>query len=64
MTFDAAVVQSLHDVISLDAYASGLIGDALTKAKHVCDANMGVAPKVIIRPCDDDNEEGRRGGGE
>ncbi len=49
--------------ITLDAGASGLIDDALTEAKHVCDANVGVAPEVVIRPDDDVNEEGRRGGG-
>ena len=64
MTFDAAVVQSLHDVISLDADASGLINDALTDAKHVCNANVGVAPEVVICPDNGVDEEGRRGGGE
>ena len=56
-------MQSLHIAISLDTNASGLIDNALTKAKHVCDANVGVAPEVVIRPDDDVNEEGHRGGG-
>ena len=49
--------------ISLDADASGLINDALTEAKHVCDANVGVAPEVVICPDNGVDEEGRRGGG-
>jgi hypothetical protein len=53
----------LTGMISLDADASGLINDALTKAKHVCDANVGVAPEVVIPPDNDVDEEGRRGGG-
>ena len=49
--------------ISLDADASGLINDALTEVKHVCNANVGVALEVVIRPNEDIDEEGRRGGG-
>ena len=49
-------------VISLDTDPSGLIDDVLTKVKHVCDANVGVVPEVVIRLDNDANEVGRRGG--
>ena len=49
--------------ICLNANASGLINDALTKAKHVCGANVGMAPEVVIRPDNDVDEEGCRGRG-
>jgi hypothetical protein len=49
--------------IYLDTNASGLIDDALTEAKHVCNANVGVAPEVVIRPDNDADKEGHRGGG-
>jgi pyruvate dehydrogenase kinase 2/3/4 len=45
--------------ISLDADVSGLIDDASTEAKHVCDANLGVAPEVVIRPDDDVHDDYR-----
>ena len=51
------------NVISINANASGLINNALTEAKHVCDANVGVVPEAVKRPDDDVDEEGRRGGG-
>ena len=50
-------------VISLDANASGLIDNTLTKAKHVCDANVGVALEIVISPNNGVDEKGRRGGG-
>ncbi len=53
----------LTGAISLDANASGLINNALTKAKHVCNANVDVAPEVVIRLDNDVDEEGRRGAG-
>ena len=51
------------NAISLDSDASGQIYNGLTEAKHVCDVNVGVALEVVIRPDDDINEEGCRGGG-
>ena len=49
----------LTGAISLDADVSGLIDDALTEAKHVCDANLGMAPEVVIRPDDDVRDDYR-----
>ena len=54
----------LTGAISLNADAVGLIDDALTKAKHVCDANVSVVLEVVIRPDNDIDEEGHGGGGE
>ena len=56
-------MKSLHGAISLDANASGLIDNVLTKTKHACDANVGVVLEVVICSDNDVDEEGRRGGG-
>lgn len=34
--------------ITLDANIEGVIDDATTEARHVCDANLGIAPEVVI----------------
>ncbi|KAL3777602.1 hypothetical protein ACHAW5_007492 [Stephanodiscus triporus] len=36
--------------VSLGADMAGVIDDASTEARHVCDANLGVAPEVHIQP--------------
>jgi len=41
--------------ISLGADVAGVIDDAATEARHVCDANLGVAPEFrVLRPEDED----------
>lgn len=41
--------KSIGGAITLDGDIFDLIDDAATEARHVCDANLGVAPEVIIR---------------
>jgi len=36
--------------VSIGADIVDVVDDAVTEAKHVCDANMGVAPEVVIQP--------------
>ncbi len=36
--------------ISLGADVAGAIDDGATEVRHVCDANLGVAPDVRVRP--------------
>ncbi|KAL7529269.1 hypothetical protein ACHAWF_002911 [Thalassiosira exigua] len=36
--------------VSLGVDVADVIDDAVTESKHVCDANLGVAPEVEIRP--------------
>jgi pyruvate dehydrogenase kinase 2/3/4 len=48
--------------ISLGADVAGVIVDAATEARHVCDANLGIAPefRIIVRPPEkeDDDDDG------
>mmetsp|Transcript_17694 Transcript_17694/g.38227 ORF Transcript_17694/g.38227 Transcript_17694/m.38227 type:complete len:435 (-) Transcript_17694:2258-3562(-) len=37
-------------VVSLGADVVDVVDDAVTEAKHVCDANLGIAPEVHIQP--------------
>ena len=34
--------------LSLVICSGSIVDDAVTEAKHVCDANLGVAPDVIV----------------
>lgn len=36
--------------VTLNADVLDVVDDAVTEAKHVCDANLGIAPEVIIHP--------------
>lgn len=36
--------------VSIGADIVDVVDDAVTEARHVCDANMGVAPEVVIQP--------------
>jgi pyruvate dehydrogenase kinase 2/3/4 len=38
----------LTGAITLDANIEGIIDDATTEARHVCDTNLGIAPEVVI----------------
>ncbi len=43
--------------ITLNGDIFDLIDDASTEARHVCDANLGVAPEVIVRKSDNEEED-------
>ena len=46
--------------ISLGADVAGVIDDAATEARHVCDANLGIAPefRIIARPPEEEEDDG------
>ncbi len=48
--------KSTGGAITLNGDIFDLIDDASTEARHVCDANLGVAPEVIVRRSDNDEE--------
>ena len=50
--------KSTGGAITLNGDIFDLIDDASTEARHVCDANLGVAPEVIVRELDNEEEEG------